>query len=193
MTPASRPGCEHTDLVAGYALGALSGGERDAFAAHLHECVPCRAELDAVRSTLEALVDWPTDIVRPPAPLWGRLANRIAAESGSQPLLEPEARWVGEPDWKEVAPGISCKLLATDEARQRVSMLVRLAPGVEYPPHDHADVEELHLLAGELWIDDRKLHPGDYNRAEPGTGDSRVWSETGCTCVLVTSYRDVLR
>ena len=72
-------------------------------------------------------------------------------------------------------------------------MLVRLAPGGVYPPHVHAGVEELHLLDGELWIDDRKLHPGDYNRGEPGTGDSRVWSETGCTCVLVTSLRDVLR
>lgn len=42
-------------------------------------------------------------------------------------------------------------------------------------------------------IDDRKLHPGDYNRGEPGTSDGRVWSETGCTCVLVTSFHDILR
>jgi len=73
-----------------------------------------------------------------------------------------------------------------------VSMLVRLAPGGEYPPHTHAGTEELHLLDGELWIDDRKLYPGDYNCADPGTGDRRVWSETGCTCVLVTSTKDVL-
>jgi anti-sigma factor ChrR (cupin superfamily) len=71
-------------------------------------------------------------------------------------------------------------------------MLVRLAPGVDNPPHTHAGVEELHLLHGQLWIDDRKLYPGDYNRAEPGTSDARVWSETGCTCVLVTSLRDRL-
>ncbi len=73
-----------------------------------------------------------------------------------------------------------------------VSLLVRLAPGVAYPPHTHAGTEELHLLAGTLHIDDRVLHPGDYNRAERGTGDRRVWSETGCTCVLVTSYGDAL-
>jgi anti-sigma factor ChrR (cupin superfamily) len=77
--------------------------------------------------------------------------------------------------------------------RSRVSMLVRLEPGVDYPAHSHGDVEELHLPQGELWIDDRKLHAGDYNRAEPGTFDTRVWSETGCTCVLVTSTRDLLR
>jgi hypothetical protein len=63
----------------------------------------------------------------------------------------------------------------------------------EPPPHSHAGIEELHLLDGELWIDDRKLYPGDYNRAEPGSSDARVWSETGCTCVLITSTRDVLR
>ncbi len=94
--------------------------------------------------------------------------------------------------WVEVAPGIFCKILATDDEGKRVSMMVRLQPNVEYPPHTHADVEELHLLDGELWIDDRKLVPGDYNRAEASTSDKRVWSETGCTCVLITSTQDVL-
>ena len=85
-----------------------------------------------------------------------------------------------------------CKLLATDEHRDLVSMLVRLAPGASYPAHTHAGVEELHLLQGELWIDDRRLLPGDYNRAEPGSSDGSVWSETGCTCVLMTSSQDRL-
>src|SRR5258707_11731107 len=62
-----------------------------------------------------------------------------------------------------------------------VSMLVRLTPGASYPAHTHAGVEELHLLDGELWIDGRKLVPGDYNYGAPGTGDERVWSETGCS------------
>ena len=83
-------------------------------------------------------------------------------------------------------------MLDSDPERDRVSLLVRLAPGVDYPPHTHAGLEELHLLSGELWIDDRKLYPGDYNRAEAGTADQRVWSETGCTCVLITSPSDVL-
>jgi anti-sigma factor ChrR (cupin superfamily) len=141
---------------------------------------------------IESFVFWPKDVLRPPASLQKRLAQRIAAESGGEPVL-PAARQWSEPEWEEVAPGISCKLLATDTENHRVSMLVRLAPGADYPPHAHAGVEELHLLDGELWIDDRKLYPGEYNRAEPGTGDNRVWSETGCTCVLVTSTKDILR
>ena len=76
--------------------------------------------------------------------------------------------------------------------RNRVSMLVRLAPGTDYPPHRHAGVEELHLLYGELMIDDKKLYPGDYIRAEADSVDHRVWSDTGCTCVLLTSTKDVI-
>jgi anti-sigma factor ChrR (cupin superfamily) len=129
--------------------------------------------------------------LRPSASVWKRLENRIWADIGVPALLSLE-RWP-EPPWKEVANGIFCKLLATDTERDRVSMLVRLAPGTDYPPHRHAGVEELHLLHGELMIDDRKVYPGDYNRAEPGSSDSRVWSETGCSCVLVTSIRDELR
>lgn len=98
-----------------------------------------------------------------------------------------------EPPWKQATPGLLYQVLAADAATHVVSMRVRLEPGVEYPSHVHAAVEELHVLEGELWIDDRKLHPGDYNRAEAGTGDRRVWSETGCACVLVTSHRDLLR
>jgi hypothetical protein len=192
MSATAKTGCERAGLVADYALRALPAGERSAFEAHLNGCSDCRRELAAVRPVTDALADWPIDILRPPTALWGRLAERIGAEPGGGPSREPERRWEGEPEWKEVAPGISCQLLATDAARGRVSMLVRLAPGVDYPPHTHAGVEELHLLDGELWINDRKLHPGDYSRAEPGTADSRVWSETGCTCVLMTSFHDVL-
>lgn len=71
-------------------------------------------------------------------------------------------------------------------------MLVKLAPGIAYPPHKHGGFELLYLLLEELCIDERKLYPGDYNPAEPGTYDKHVWSKTGCTCVLVTSSTDII-
>jgi len=132
-----------------------------------------------------------TDMLRPSTSLWLPLARRIAAETGLDPLVPLPAGWT-EPEWAEVAPGTFCKLLATDLEQDRVSMLVHLAPGVAYPPHTHAAVEELYLLHGELRIDDRMLYPGGYNRGEPGESDQVVWSRTGCTCVLLTSTRDRL-
>jgi anti-sigma factor ChrR (cupin superfamily) len=183
--------CERAEQVSAYAVNALPPSEVPAIEAHLASCWPCRRELEALRPIVDAFAAWPTDVLRPTASLQGRLAQRISAETGAKPVSPPAREWV-EPEWEEVAPGIFCKLLARDAEKDRVSMLVRLAPGVEYPPHTHAGVEELHLLDGELWIDDRKLYAGDYNRGEPGMSDKRVWSETGCTCVLITSTRDVL-
>lgn len=180
-----------SELLFLHAVEALSAVEARAVEAHLSACKACRKELSTLRPVIESFSSWPTDVLRPAASLWPRLAQRIAAETGIAPFVSPEQDWT-EPAWKDVAPGISVKILAADRKRSRVSMLVRLAPGTDYPPHTHAGVEELHLLQGELWIDDRKLYPGDYNRAEPGTADKRVWSETGCTCVLVTSTQDSL-
>lgn len=183
--------CDQTERVCAYVLQALAQSEAAAVESHIAACPHCQHEIETLRPVVNAFVSWPTDVLRPSASLQTRLAQRIAAETGTAPVL-PEGSPYAEPEWDEVAPGIFCKLLATDTEKRRVSMLVRLAPRVEYPPHTHAGVEELHLLDGELWIDGRKLHPGDYNRAEPGTGDKRVRSETGCTCVLITSTDDRL-
>lgn len=192
MSPgANLTACTRTDVVPLFAVGALPPEEMRAMEAHVAACPECGRELESLREVTESLASWPTDVLRPAPDLWNRLTQRIAAETGAPPVL-PKGNERLEPEWEEVAPGISCKLLATDRERGRVSMLVRLAPGAAYPPHTHAGSEELHLLDGELWINDRKLHPGDFNQAVADTSDVRVWSETGCTCVLITSFHDVL-
>ncbi len=93
---------------------------------------------------------------------------------------------------RKPAPGIHVKILATNAENDSVSMLVRLDPGTDYPGHTHAGIEELHLLHGILKVDDRTLYPGDFIHGEAGSVDHRVWSETGCTCFLVTSTKDAL-
>ena len=191
MSTASDHGQDYAERVFLYALQALPSSDAAEVGAHIAGCAECRQEMESLRPVIHSFVSWPTDVLRPSASLWERLAQRVAAETGGEPVSPSAQRWA-EPEWIEAAPGISCKLLATDTEKNRVSMLVRLAPGTEYPPHRHAGVEELHLLHGELMIGDRKLYPGDYNLAEAGTVDHRVWSETGCTCVLITSYRDVV-
>src|SRR5690242_18494243 len=180
------------ELAHAYALQVLPASEVAPAEAHIASCPACQRELANLRPAVDSFAAWPTDALRPTTSLQARLALRIAEETGKEAVLPPTPQW-REPEWEGVAPGIECKLLATDAERHRVSMLVRLAPGASYPPHTHAGVEELHLLDGELWIDERKLLPGDYNYGAPGAGDDRVWSETGCTCLLITSTNDVLR
>lgn len=183
--------CDQSAQLSLYVLQALPPEEAAAMEAHLASCPQCQLELATLRPIADNFAFWPTNVLRPHPSLHDRLARRLADETGQPRPAAPASSW-DEPAWEEVAPGIFCKLMATDTRTHRVSMLVRLMPGVEYPPHTHAGLEELFLLDGELWIDDRKLYPGEYNRAEAGSGDTRVWSETGCTCVLITSTKDVL-
>ena len=192
MTKFDTNHCKQSELTCAYALRVLPASEVAAVEAHIAACPDCQREVENLQPVIDRLVCWPTDVLRPTRSLQERLAVRIAGETGKQPTPPPAVQW-SEPEWEQVAPGIECKLLATDTEQDRVSMLVRLAPGASYPGHTHAGVEELHLLAGELWIDKRKLVPGDYNYGAPGAEDHRVWSETGCTCVLVTSTDDLLR
>jgi ChrR-like protein with cupin domain len=177
----------HEHLVALSLLHALPAEERREAEATIDACPACREDVETLRPVLGALVAWPTDVLRPSTDLWSRLASRIGAAAGDEMAAPPAF------GWHEAGPGIFYTVLARDREQRRVSLLVRLSPGAAYPPHRHAGVEELYLLDGELWIDNRKLYPGDYNRAEAGSADQRVWSETGCTCVLLTSSQDVLR
>ena len=192
MSLPTKGDCPSAGLTDGYILRLLSPDNVARAEEHISACPECRRKVEVLGPVVAALAEGAGDILTPSPVLRKRLAHRISGTGGTPiaEALEPE--W-HEPDWERVAPGIECKLLASDSESQRVSMLVRLAPGASYPPHTHAGIEELHLLDGELWIDKRKLYPGDYNRGLPGARDERVWTETGCTCVLITSSRDILR
>jgi len=148
-------------------------------------------ECEMTSFNADLLCDWPTDILRPSDDLRDRLLQRIAGTAASNSVV-PTPIERQRLEWDEVASGISCIQLTLDEAKGNVTMLVRLVPGASYPQHRHAAAEELFLLSGELYIDGRKLQPGDYSLATQGTTDHQVWSETGCTCLLITSLNDEL-
>ena len=149
-------GQEHSELVCLHALQALPASDVPVVEAQISACADCRQEMETLRPIIPSFVAWPTDVLRPSASLWDRLAQRLAVERGGEPMVPAPPRRA-EPDWKDVAPGIACKLLATDTPKSRVSMLVRLAPGTDYPPHRHAGVEELYMLHGELIVDHEKF------------------------------------
>ena len=182
---------EHLDLVFLFVLQALPPREMASVEAQISSCEDCRQEIETLRPIVRSFVGWSTDVLRPAESLWVRLAKRIASDGGTQPFVPPLDAPV-KPEWEEAAPGIHVKILARNAENDSVSMLVRLDPGTDYPGHRHAGVEELHLLHGILKVDDRTLYPGDFIRSELGSVDHRVWSETGCTCFLLTSTEDAL-
>jgi quercetin dioxygenase-like cupin family protein len=182
---------EHLDLMFLFALQALSPREMASVQAQISSCEDCRREIETLRPIVRSFVGWPTDVLRPADPLWTRLAERISSE-GAMPPYMPPLEAPAKPEWEEAAPGIHVKILASSAENDSVSMLVRLDPGTDYPAHRHAGIEELHLLHGILKVDERTLYPGDFIHSDAGSSDHRVWSETGCTCFLMTSTKDTL-
>lgn len=182
------PACaEGGALTYALVLQALPADVHAAASRHLSSCAACRKKAEALETVVGFFAVWPTDLLRPGPAVARRLAEYMGERSPA--WAAAASPWN---EWQQVAPPIWCQMLSEDRQSGLVSLLVRLVPGGEYPPHVHAGTEELFLLDGQLWIEDRKLFPGDYNRAEAGTRDLRVWSQTGCMCVLVTSARDIL-
>jgi quercetin dioxygenase-like cupin family protein len=182
---------EHLDRVFLFVLQALPPDELVSVEAQISSCEDCRQEIETLRPVVRSFVGWSTDVLRPAESLWSRLAKRIASDEGTQPFVPPSDAPV-KPEWEEAAPGIHVKILAKNTENDSVSMLVRLDPGTDYPGHTHAGVEELHLRHGILKVDERTLYPGDFIHSEADSVDHRVWSETGCTCFLMTSTQDAL-
>src|SRR5205823_5942428 len=110
MSPSSNPNrCAQTEATCAYAAQALGASEIAAAEAHIAACPECQRELESLRPVVDRFVSWPIDVLRPTTSLQGRLALRIAEETGKEPVLPPAHRgeqpW-SEPEWEQVAPGI---------------------------------------------------------------------------------------
>ena len=101
--------CPQAELVCVYVLQAAPRADFAAIEAHIASCADCQRELETLQPAVDALVAWPTDVLRPAASLQRRLAMRLAAETGAEPVMPPPRQW-HEPQWEEVAPGISCTI-----------------------------------------------------------------------------------
>lgn len=96
-------------------------------------------------------------------------------------------------DWEPIDfPGIEVRRLFVDEAADSVTMLIRMAAGASYPAHRHAGHEQCLVLAGDLRIEDRVLHAGDFQLAPSGSLHGVQSTENGCTLLIVSSRRDEL-
>ena len=207
MKPHDVLGDDDRDRAALYALGALEADAAPLYEAHLTICPPCRAQVAATRAGMEALgrAPHPTD---PPASLRERLLERIrsrGADAAAGPIQSwkrwrpngPDETFVvvrgGEGGWESTAvPGVDVRRLFVDERNDRVTMLVRMAPGVEYPAHRHGGAEECYVLEGDLYGPDFAMTSGDYQRLEGGTVHGVQGTRGGCLLFIVSSMHDEL-
>jgi hypothetical protein len=122
------------------AIGALDPDERRDLEARLASLPPVvRAEVarlyDAsVEIASSAIGETPSPRVRE------ALLARVAAPS-NHTISAADGAWV-----ETAVPGVRIKILAIDRTRDRVTMLLKGAPGARYPAHRHSGPEECYLI-----------------------------------------------
>ncbi len=183
-----------------YVLGTLEAAERAELERHLARgCATCQAAVARARELLVHLGSAAEESELPPD-LRARVLAVIAADqtqvwkrwetSGAPPLLFVGA---GEGAWETTgSPGVEVKRLFVDAPNDRVTMLVRMAPGTAYPRHRHAGAEECYVLRGDLHLPGLVLHAGDYQRAEAESIHGVQSTEHGCLLFIVSSLHDEL-
>jgi anti-sigma factor ChrR (cupin superfamily) len=185
-----------------YALGALSGDERQRFEAELRES----AELLGLLRSLERTVDQvalAAPAKMPPPALKLKVLRRIQASSASTAIRQrpadltpPGLRFLAASEasgWKQLpVPGAWIKLLSFEPQRGYAVLLGKLDAGVRYPAHTNAGPEDFYILTGDLHVGERVLGPGDFHHADAGSIHTENWSVEGCTLLAVLTVDDPL-
>jgi len=167
-----------------YALGALDGDELAQFEAHLPGCSFCR---ERIKDSGEILAAFSKSLVpiAPPSIIKSQLFDRIDVQQPGYHFIH-----AAQGEWQEMAPGIVAKILNVDTAQQRVTALVRMAPGSRYGNHRHTQTEELYVLEGSCYCAGRLLGPGDYHRAEAGSIHLDTHTEEGSLMLMIASVQN---
>lgn len=90
--------------------------------------------------------------------------------------------------WPTGLPGVKEHTLLADKKNNRRTTLLKMAPGSFIPDHDHAGIEEVLMIEGDLSIGDEKLGPRDYFRITPGARHGEPRTTKGCICLVFSSY-----
>jgi quercetin dioxygenase-like cupin family protein len=156
------------------------------------------SEIESYDAVIRALTGNATQVI-PDLAIKQSLLDRIlspgleksvaSAESGPGHSFPAEVfiRRAQFSDWEEYGvPGIQRCVLFRDFGRNLQTSLVRVAPGVEVPPHPHPQAEECYVVEGDFMTNGTTLFVGDYIRSPAGSSHGATRTENGCI-LLVTA------
>lgn len=180
------------DLAIEYVLRGSAGKRDDEYARHLDVCDLCRDEVDELRSDVGVLAFL--------APEVSPRRNLLSRLTGAQPWKSwPDQRpaastFVAASDvWEKTAyPGVLARRLFVDRENDRVTMLVRMNAGSEYPGHSHGGAEECFVVSGDLVVGELHMRGGDFQRSELGSDHPVQRTEQGCLLLITSSLHDQL-
>ncbi len=195
----NQPLFDLAELAALLVAGVLTPDEVAAIEARLAVGDPVLAsEIGSYDAVIRALSGNATEVMPDPSikqSLLDRISRpgtekRVAPDrSGRGPSFSEEVfiRRAQLSDWEEYGvPGIQRCVLFRDFGRNLQTSLIRIAPGVEAPPHPHLQAEECFVVEGDFITSGTTLFAGDYMRSPAGSSHGSSRTENGCV-LLITS------
>jgi len=182
------------ELASSYALGVLNNRESKIFKRLLQEgASSSETELKSFKEVV-ALLGLSAPSVTSPLSLKDRLLSRIREKALTKHKSEASQGFLyvrsEEREWKEIEDGVSLKPLFFDSARQYATALVRMKAKTSFPRHRHTETEECYVIEGAIEMDGQLFRAGDYIRAEAGSIHEGIFSESGCTLLILSSQRN---
>lgn len=86
-----------------------------------------------------------------------------AANHAALPPMASRFVEVAALPWEKTSfPGVEAKTLLLDRASGLLTVLLKMAPGVKLPDHEHVLIEQTYLLEGTLVCGEGTVKPGDF-------------------------------
>lgn len=181
------------DLAPFHALDLLSEEECAWVNEQAAQDADLALELESFQTAAATLAYGAPDIA-PSHQLKTRLFEQIGeplAQESTPP--EPSDLWAMQAkdlSWRShVVPGVEVAVMHRDKQTRTVVGLLRVEPGVRYPLHRHAGVEEIYMLRGDLQVNQTTYGPGDYLRSAPGSSHDPI-TRSGCEFFFRASLED---
>jgi hypothetical protein len=191
--------CELAPL---YVLDLLSDQERNWVELQIAECPDLAEELAGYQLAATAIpYSTPTSSIA--GDLEKRLFDRLglgnpptdacsnlSAETSPVPAAGYFAIRTQNLDWQpHPTPGVMIAIVHQDVVKRELIGFLRAEPGVCYPWHRHAAIEEIFMMEGDLVIGDEVYGAGDYIRSNPGSSHA-PFTNGGCRFFFHTSMDD---
>ena len=173
-------------LVLADSVGALDLDERVELQARLDALMPeQRAEVARFYDAAMA-VALSVPPLEPPA----RVRQRVLAEARTPATYTV---WAAKAAWVDTGlPGIRARILAVDQARSLVTLMIRAEPGAVYPSHRHSGPEDCFVISGSVLIDGHVLRAGDFHHADEDADHGEITTTEGAEVLLVGAIEDYM-
>jgi putative transcriptional regulator len=181
-------------ILVAHASGTLPVLHQEVVKLHLAQCTSCRAHLRLGHELGGMLLDDEQPVALSDDALARAMARLDAAGSeappiaASAPTLTPLEMLTQGRHWRRIGYGMKLMPLVARDATGTRLDLIRVAPGIALPEHDHTGPELTCVLVGGFADESGEYHAGDLEEGDVGLNHQpRALADEECICLIATT------